>query len=244
MLADGLVSEAGLNASQSDDERLNALLRLCDDLAAFQSVDEEQKDASLAQVLQSVMALHEFLKTRPAAMSRLLSERGVKAAKAGANPYVTVVKIVFGDDDRSTVTRYAATLRAAAEHQINSTGLPDFMKAHGGVVGCQRLDRKAHPTAAKDKADQKLEDQLENHRNFGVDVADPILGKLVTAPLVSLLVEPMKGGKFRVLGTRVEDLSALPRFQMVSAQELPASVKTRQREKPVHRRPPGPMGAR
>lgn len=101
-----------------------------------------QKAASLALygVLASCMELSERCHRDPAERAELEKLFG-EQPKAGNRRYVEktsdvfvlVCRFVFTETDRTNAMRYASALRQAAELQIASSDLLDWMKANGGV---------------------------------------------------------------------------------------------------------------
>ena len=109
------------------------------------------------------------------------------------------------------MNRNAAALRCAAENNIAAADLGGFLEKNG-IAECAKRDRDSHPTGASRRAEEKRAALLEAGRETGVVFDAPSLRKIVKPPFASLLVEPIKGGKFRIIGLRAEAESVITRY--------------------------------
>jgi hypothetical protein len=144
----------------------------------------------------------------------LILEQKIAKAPRGGNIFLPLVKLVFGDEEKSRTnwSRNASVVRRFIERG-NGSDFRKFVKSSGGLVKLADADQADHPTRVRD---QKL-DKLENEFKEAVQQAPKLSPKNVTdlaagRGMISLLLYWSKD-KWVMLGTADASKKDVRRFR-------------------------------
>ncbi|NBB81905.1 MAG: hypothetical protein GVY28_00715, partial [Alphaproteobacteria bacterium] len=104
---DAGATDAGATGTDDPLATARAVLATCRDRVEAFETGQARSNRALYEALEVALRLDRQLDADPRARRTLLKENGLKAARKGANPFTTVVKLAFGEADRARVNKYA-----------------------------------------------------------------------------------------------------------------------------------------
>ncbi len=161
---------------------------------------------SVEAALEKAMALHQHLKSHPETAKSLLDQNAIRVTKATANnEFTPTVKLVFGIEERSTISRYAKVLRYVAENTEDGDEFATVVERGGGLVQCARADTAHHKGAARERGAERREARLDMLRAHAVPLKSAPVTKRIHSRFATLLVEVTEDGAASIIGIRDED---------------------------------------
>jgi hypothetical protein len=149
------------------------------------------------------------------ATARLCQEHGVRMDGRTKNPFIPLLKIVFGvTHERSNISRNAAALKYACDHGIAHDDLGTFFKTNGGIARCAALESKERRalSTGPTRVSSSILAALGSRRREAPAFTLPATITPPSEGLLSLLIERGADGEYRLLGTSVETERSVRRY--------------------------------
>lgn len=174
------------------------------------------RDEKTVVALEKASRLYDHLQQNSAIAKGLFEQNDIRVTKATKNEFTPVVKLVFGSDERSTVSRYAKVLRYVAASRMEDEEFSEVIERSGGIVDCARADSARQNGPARQRATEKLSAHLEDMRANSVPFANKRIGQQIDERFTALLVERFDDGTLKIIGTRVEpDSTVVSRYKTI-----------------------------
>jgi len=168
--------------------------------------------------LEKAMTLHHYLRSRPAVAENLLKQNGIRVTKTTShNEFTPTVKLVFGIEERATISRYAKVLRFVAENRESGEDFVAVVDRGGGLVRCAQADAAQHKGTAKERQAARRSARLEMLRAQGISLKLASVNRLIQSRYTVLLIEhDDESGASSIIGIRdEEDEVSLSRFEPI-----------------------------
>ncbi|WP_156629518.1 hypothetical protein [Methylobacterium sp. Leaf85] len=205
---------------------IDQLFRKCTDAAQQFKNSKKREEHLLMQCLQKAALLYEYGESQdPEGYALLLSHHKIRVTARTHNPFLPIVKLVFGaveKGQRTNLSRYAGVLRFAHEKGVEPHAFPHLFKEEGGLDGCAEKDREAHPSPERQAASTKHAAHLQalKAQAHGADLSE--VADELQSGLTAVLIEKDQHGNLQVLGLRTETFEHVRRYRpliAVGAQE-------------------------
>ena len=197
--------------------QIDVLFEECRAAALLANKVHAAQAESVEAALEKASALHEVLEMHPAEANNLYERNGIKSRKGEeGNKFTRVIKLVFGIEERATISRYAKVLRYVSDNRRAGEEFRKVIKRGGGLVRCAQADADQHKGNSRERHAQRHADTLDNLRQQGVQFKNPTISKKVESRFTLLLLERNDDGTDMIIAMRAEaDDPTISRFKPI-----------------------------